>query len=36
VRPPWPKEAKVVLVKKPKNHEAVERWPWFEAMWGAA
>jgi hypothetical protein len=36
VSPPWPKEAKVVLVKKPKNHEAAERWPWFEAMWGAA
>lgn len=36
VQPPWPSEAKVVLVKKPKNHEAVERWPWFEPMWGAA
>lgn len=36
VQPPWPDEAKVVLVKKPKNHEAVERWPWFEPLWGAA
>lgn len=34
VQPPWPTEAKVVLVKKPKNHEAVERWPWFEPLWG--
>jgi hypothetical protein len=34
VQPPWPEEAKVVLVKKPKNHEAVTRWPWFEAQWG--
>lgn len=36
VQPPWPDDAKVVLVKKPKNHEAVERWPWFEPLWGAA
>lgn len=36
VQPPWPAEAKVVLVKKPKNHEAAERWAWFEQMWGAA
>ncbi|MDP3720781.1 MAG: hypothetical protein Q8T13_23715 [Acidobacteriota bacterium] len=34
VQPPWPAEAKVVLVKKPKNHEAVLRWPWFDAAWG--
>jgi len=34
VQPPWPKAAKVVLVKKPKNHEAVARWPWFEPLWG--
>jgi len=33
-QPPWPDEAKVVLVKKPKPHEAVERWPWFEQAWG--
>lgn len=31
---PWPADAKVVLVKKPKPHEAVARWPWFDAMWG--
>lgn len=36
VQPPWPVEAKVILVKKPKNHIAAERWPWFEPMWGAA
>lgn len=36
VQPPWPAEAKVVLVKKPKNHIAAEQWPWFEPMWGAA
>lgn len=36
VQPPWPSEAKVVLVKKPKNHIACERWPWFEPLWGAA
>lgn len=34
VRPPWPDEAKVVLVKKPKNHEAVKRWPELAAWWG--
>lgn len=31
---PMPEEARVILCKKPKNHEAVERWPWFDAMWG--
>jgi hypothetical protein len=36
VQPPWPTEAKVVLVKKPKNHEAAEQWPWFEPLWGSA
>lgn len=36
VQPPWPADAKVVLVKKPKNHEAAQRWPWFEPLWGAA
>jgi hypothetical protein len=36
VQPPWPADAKVILCKKPKNHEAVERWPWFEPLWGAA
>lgn len=33
-QPPWPDGTKVVLVKKPKNHEAVERWPWFNEAWG--
>lgn len=36
VQPPWPPDAKVVLVKKPKNHQAAERWPWFEPLWGRA
>lgn len=31
VRPP---EAKVVLCKNPKNHEAAVQLPWFNAMWG--
>lgn len=34
-RPPWP-EAKVVFVKKPKNHLAAAQWPWFNALWRAA
>lgn len=34
VQPPWPEDAKVVLVKKPKNLDAVARWPWFEQAWG--
>lgn len=25
--------ARVVLVKKPKNHEASDQFPWFSAMW---
>lgn len=36
VQPPWPAEAKVVLCKKPKNVEAVQRWPELEQWWGAA
>lgn len=32
--PPWP-DARVVLVKKPKNHVAADRWPWFNALWRA-
>lgn len=36
VRPPWPTEAKVVLVKKPKNHLAAQQWPWFASAWRAA
>lgn len=34
VQIPWPEEAKVVLVKKPKGHEAAAKWPWFEPLWG--
>lgn len=34
VSPPWPAEAKVILVKKPKNHICAERWPWFDRLWG--
>lgn len=34
--PPWPSDAKVILVKHPKNHIAAARWPWFKAQWGAA
>lgn len=34
VQPPWPADTKVVLVKKPKNHLAANRWPWFERAWG--
>lgn len=36
VQPPWPGEARVILVKVPKNAEASKRWPWFSAMWGDA
>lgn len=32
-KPPWPKEAKVILCKKPKNHVAAARWSWFEREW---
>lgn len=31
---PYPPDAKVVLTKKPKNHDAIARWPWFDAQWG--
>lgn len=34
VQPPWPTNTKVVLVKKPKNVEACQRWPWFDEAWG--
>lgn len=34
VTPPWPQDAKVVLVKKPKNHLAAQQWPWFAEAWG--
>jgi hypothetical protein len=32
-REEWSPEAKVVLVKKPKNEEAARRWPWFREAW---
>lgn len=32
-RPPFDPEAKIVLVKKPKNIEAAQRWPWFREAW---
>jgi len=34
VQPPFAEDAKVVLVKKPKNHHAAAQWPWFEQAWG--
>lgn len=36
VQPPWPPDAKVVLCKKPKNAEAVIKWPELARWWGAA
>lgn len=33
VKPPWPRGTKVVLCKKPKNHDAVKQYPWFNEMW---
>jgi hypothetical protein len=32
--PPWPAEARVVLVKKPKNHIMAQRAEWFAQAWG--
>lgn len=32
--PPLPKEARVILAKKPKNVEAAKRYPWFREAWG--
>jgi hypothetical protein len=29
-------DAKVLFTKKPKNHLAAERWPWFAEMWRAS
>jgi hypothetical protein len=34
VQPPWPEDAKVILVKKPKSAIWAEKEPWFEEMWG--
>ncbi len=31
--PPLPKGAKVILCKRPKNHEAAQQFPWFREMW---
>jgi hypothetical protein len=31
---PMPPEARVMLTKKPKNHEARIRWRWFDQLWG--
>lgn len=33
-QPPWDTDAKIVLAKKPKGFEAVQKWPWFDAYWG--
>lgn len=30
---PMPPEAKVILAKKPKQHQAVLRWPWVDRVW---
>lgn len=32
-RPIIPPEAKIILCKKPKNHEAAAKWAWFREMW---
>lgn len=32
--PPFPPDAKVVLVKKPKGFDACAKWPWLEPLWG--
>lgn len=31
--PPWPSDAKVILFKKPKPHQALEQWPWVKDWW---
>lgn len=31
--PKWPADARVILCKRPKNHEAVLRWKWFSEAW---
>lgn len=30
----WSPSTKVILTKKPKNHDAVTRYPWFNEWWG--
>lgn len=32
--PPFPPATRVILAKKPKNHLAAVRWPWFASLWG--
>jgi len=34
--PPFDPDVKVILSKFPKNDQAVARFPWFDALWGAA
>ena len=36
VKPPWPTDAKVILVKVPKNHIAAKEVPGFADWWGTA
>lgn len=36
VRPPFPSEAKVILVKVPKNHIVAHEQSWFAPLWGHA
>lgn len=36
VAPEWPAAGKVLLTKKPKNHDAAKRYPWFAQQWRAA
>jgi len=33
-QPPWRPDAKIVFVKKPKPHDAIQKWPWFDEAWG--
>jgi hypothetical protein len=35
VRPPWSPDAKVILVKVPKNHIVAQEQPWFGPLWGS-
>lgn len=32
-KPEWPPAARVILCKKPKNHEAARKWSWFNEAW---
>lgn len=33
---PMPPQAKVILCKKPKNADALQRWPWIDCVWGGS